>query len=129
MFWVFRKEAYKIETQRLHSRSPLKFFDPNFVNLLICHCEKSVRIRSYSGPYFPAFGLNTERYSYSVRMRENTDQNTSEYGHFLPSASIKEIWSVTLFLTWSPYGYFLAQKITKWYSGILNHPIQGIICK
>ena len=28
----------------------------------ICHCIKSVRIRSYSGPYFPAFGLNTERY-------------------------------------------------------------------
>ena len=25
------------------------------------HCVKSVRIRSYSGPYFPAFGLNTER--------------------------------------------------------------------
>ena len=24
---------------------------------------KSVRIRSYSGPYFPAFRLNTERYS------------------------------------------------------------------
>ena len=27
------------------------------------HCMKSVRIRSYSGSYFPAFGLNTERYS------------------------------------------------------------------
>ena len=27
------------------------------------HCVKSVRIRSSSGPYFPAFGLNTERYS------------------------------------------------------------------
>ena len=26
----------------------------------------------FSGPYFPTFGLNTERYS--VRMRENTDQ-------------------------------------------------------
>ena len=26
------------------------------------HCIKSVRIRSYSGPYFPAFGLNTERH-------------------------------------------------------------------
>ena len=26
------------------------------------HCLKSVRIRSYSGPYFPAFGLNTESY-------------------------------------------------------------------
>ena len=24
------------------------------------HCVKSVRIRSFSGPYFPAFGLNTE---------------------------------------------------------------------
>ena len=42
---------------------------------------------SYSGPYFPAFGLNTERYGeispYLVQMRENTDQNNSEYWHFL----------------------------------------------
>ena len=38
------------------------------------HCVKSVRIRSYSGPYFPTFELNT-------------DQNNSEYGHFLRSAS------------------------------------------
>ena len=26
------------------------------------HCVKSVRARSYSGPHFPTFGLNTERY-------------------------------------------------------------------
>ena len=26
------------------------------------HCVKSVHIRSFSGPYFPAFRLNTERY-------------------------------------------------------------------
>ena len=26
-------------------------------------CVKSVRIRSYTGPHFPAFGLNTEGYS------------------------------------------------------------------
>ena len=38
------------------------------------HCVKSVRIRSYCGPY-------------SVRMRENTDQNNSEYGHFSCSDS------------------------------------------
>ena len=25
------------------------------------HCVKSVRIWSFSGPHFPAFGLNTER--------------------------------------------------------------------
>ena len=33
------------------------------------HWVKSVRIRSYSGPYFPAFGLNTERYSVSLRIQ------------------------------------------------------------
>ena len=33
------------------------------------HCVKSVRIRSYSGPYFPAFGLNTERYGESLRIQ------------------------------------------------------------
>ena len=45
----------------------------------LCHCVKNIRIRSYSGPYFPPFGLNTEREReirispYSVQMRENTD--------------------------------------------------------
>ena len=28
--------------------------------LFACHCVKSVRIRSFSGSYFPAFGLNIE---------------------------------------------------------------------
>ena len=31
--------------------------------------RESVRIRSYSGPYFPAFGLNTERCSVSIRIQ------------------------------------------------------------
>ena len=38
---------------------------------------KIVRIRNYSGPYFSAFGLNT-------------DQNNSEYEHFLRSESINQ---------------------------------------
>ena len=50
---------------------------------------QSLRIRTYSSPHFPAFGLNkegdTDYLSVSVRMRENTDQNNSEYGHFLRS--------------------------------------------
>ena len=48
------------------------------------HCIKSVRIWSYSGLYFPAFGLNTERYSVYiyVRIGENVDQNNSKYWHF-----------------------------------------------
>ena len=29
------------------------------------HCVKSVSIQSYSGPYFPAFWLNREKYSVS----------------------------------------------------------------
>ena len=33
------------------------------------HCVKSVSIRSISGPYFPLFGLNTNK-------------KNSEYGHF-----------------------------------------------
>ena len=45
--------------------------------------DKSVRIRSFSCPFFPAFGLNTERYS------ENTDQKDSEYGLF--SRSVKNL--------------------------------------
>ena len=38
------------------------------------HRVKSVRIRSFSNPYFPAFGLNTDSISqHSFQMRENTD--------------------------------------------------------
>ena len=33
------------------------------------HCAKSVRIRSYSGSYFPTFGLNTDRYGVSLRIQ------------------------------------------------------------
>ena len=38
-------------------------------SLVSDHYVKSVRIRNFPGPYFPAFGLNT-------------DQKNSEYGHF-----------------------------------------------
>ena len=33
------------------------------------HCVKSVRFRSFSGPYFPAFVLNSERYEVSLRIQ------------------------------------------------------------
>ena len=33
------------------------------------HCVKRVRIRNYSGPHFPAFGQNTERYFVSIRIQ------------------------------------------------------------
>ena len=40
-----------------------------WIQLKHCHYVKSVRIRSFTGPYFPAFKLNTERYSVSVRIQ------------------------------------------------------------
>ena len=41
-----------------------------YLNLVILiHYVKSVHIRRFSGPHFPAFGLNT-------------DHRNSEYGHF-----------------------------------------------
>ena len=39
------------------------------VSLCKFHCLKNNRIRSFCGPYFPAFGLNTERYGVSLRMQ------------------------------------------------------------
>ena len=41
------------------------------------HCVKNVRIRSYSGPYFPTFGLNTKRYFVSLRI---FTPNAGKYG-------------------------------------------------
>ena len=40
------------------------------------HCVKSVRIRGYSVSYFPAFGLNAERYSECWKMRTRITPNT-----------------------------------------------------
>ena len=41
----------------------------NIVNHKIWHCVKTARIRAYSYPYFPAFELNIERYSVSLRIQ------------------------------------------------------------
>ena len=60
-----------------------------------CHCVKSFRIRSYSGPYIPALRRISPC---SVQMWENTDQNNSEYDHFLRSVSVSVIY---LFLPWT----------------------------
>ena len=48
------------------------------------HCAKSVNIRSFFGPHFPTFGLNTEKYSSlriqsecgKIRTRKNLNMNT-----------------------------------------------------
>ena len=55
------------------------------LNLRPVNYVKGVRIGSFSGPYFLAFGLNKDRYGVSLciqSMRENLDQKNSEYGQF-----------------------------------------------
>ena len=65
----FLKDSY-ITHKRLLQNSK-QYFDPrNYM----CHLQyvkylQYVRIQSFSGPYFPAFGLNTERYSVSLRIQ------------------------------------------------------------
>ena len=73
------------------------------------HCVKRIPIRSFSGPCFPAFALNTP---YSVLMLGNTDQKNSEYRHFSRSFD-----SVTC--------YFIHES-RKWCFNAL-HPNQGPI--
>ena len=50
-------------------REPIPLFN------LEGHCAKSLRIWSFSDPYFPAFGINA-------------DQKNSEYEHFSSSGSL-----------------------------------------
>ena len=72
------------------------------------HCVKSVRIRSFSGAYFPAFELNTERYS--VQMWENMDQKNSKYGHFLHSDDCKN--TCCIVQKCEPAAYNITEKRT-----------------
>ena len=56
---IFEYSEYLLETF-LAKSNPYPF---------ITHCVKSVRIRSFSGLYFPTFGLNTDRCSVSLRIQ------------------------------------------------------------
>ena len=49
----------------------MKYVDSSWVSAIYetAHCIKSVHIRSYSGPYLPAFGLDTESYRVSFRIQ------------------------------------------------------------
>ena len=80
------------------------------------HCVKSVPFRSYSGPYFPAFGLNTKRYSARILLSYQSKKKNhyvmtreSNIGSFLyewtkwPNEVNKElkVYRYTISDTWS----------------------------
>ena len=55
--WFFSEALFRILSN---------IFDVGFLRKIVnvLHCVKSVHIRSFSGPYFPAFGLNKQRSKY-----------------------------------------------------------------
>ena len=61
------------------------------------HFLKSIQIRVFSGRYFLAFGLNTERYGVSLRIQSKfgkmRTRKNSVFGHFSPSDELF-FWSV-----------------------------------
>ena len=75
---LHQRKFFGIKLERVVYDSYIKAKDDNLIYLFnLVHCVKSVRIQSYSGPY-------------SVQMRENTDQNNSEYGHFSRSGYVPD---------------------------------------
>ena len=51
------------------------------------HCVNIVRIQSFSDPYFPAFGINTERYGVTLHIQSKhkkiRTRNTSPWTFFI----------------------------------------------
>ena len=61
-----RKRVYRYSKELVLSQFSSKFRkNINDEN----HWVKSVRVRKYSGPHFPAFGQNTERYGVSLHIQ------------------------------------------------------------
>ena len=60
-------------------------------SIQILHCVKSLQIRSFSGPYFPVFRLNTEIYGVNFRIqseyRKIRTRKNSIFGHFSRSVT------------------------------------------
>ena len=54
-------------------------------------CVKSAHIRSFSGPYFPVFGLNTERSRYLSAFSRNTGKCKIQNRNTSPAVIAKKI--------------------------------------
>ena len=83
------------------------------------HCVKSVRIRSFSGSYFAAFGLNTERYT----VFSPNYQTNSEYRHFSCSERLpfKRTTAQKMKFTIMNFSIQWEQIITGYFLGIMSN--------
>ena len=76
---------------------PMNLMNPCIGTVNTPHCVKSVRIRTFFWSVFSRIQTEYEEIRsispYSVRIRENTDQKNSEYGHaVLSSADLPSFW-------------------------------------
>ena len=65
------------------------------------HRVKSVHIPSFSGPYFPAFGLSTERYFVSLRIQSECDKYRPEKLRIRTLHAVDVKWLLGLKVTFS----------------------------
>ena len=87
------------------------------------HCIEFVRIRSYSGPPFPAFGLNMERYgvriqSESGKMRTRITLNTRTF-HAVNTRIFHAV-NIRTFHAVIPPGSWLTSLLVNWTCHILS---------
>ena len=73
------------------------------VKVVNYHYIKSIRIRSFSGPYFTAFGLNTESIQSEcgkirIRKTPNTDTFYAVYSRSIPSQVFERVLNTSLIL-------------------------------
>ena len=98
------------KTPYLDTCSVRKFSE--WVSRCLHHCVKSVRSRGYSCPHFP----------YSVRIRENADQDNSECGHFLCSTCYWESGLKQMF-----WLYLIGSEIGVFTRPFLNFHNQSVL--
>ena len=74
-----------------------------------CHCMKSVRIRSYSGPHFPAFGLVCLRIQVKCgKMQTRITPNTDTFHAVKMKIKVMSQWKLFEILLASAVTYMTA---------------------
>ena len=64
----------------------------------IHHCVKSVQNGVFSGPYFPEFGLNTERYEVSLLFSPNAGKYGLEKTPYFDTFHIVFVFAITVMI-------------------------------
>ena len=68
LIWVCESESFR-KVENTWEQPLLTYTISSLFKYKNCHCTKSFRIWSYSGPHFPAFRLSTERNRVSLRIQ------------------------------------------------------------